>query len=60
MSKGKSGRSAQYSDAEIDVLLNLVERFKPMGMENWEKVGLEFRDKFRENNSVNRDTESLR
>ena len=59
MSKGKSGRSAQYSDAEIDVLLDLIERFKPMGMEQWENVGIGFREKF-SNNSVVRDTESLR
>ena len=55
----KSGRSAQYSDAETDVLLDLVERFKPLGMEQWENVGISFREKF-SNHSVVRDTESLR
>ena len=58
-SKTKSGRSAAYSEAEVDVLLDIVEDRLPFGQEQWERVGIEFRSKF-SNAPVVRETESLR
>ena len=52
----KKGRGAGFSDAEVDILLDLVEQYLPFGEDKWECVGEKFRRKMT-NSSVTRNVE---
>jgi hypothetical protein len=58
-SAGGSGRSAAYSQWEIDLLLKLVAQLLPIGSEQWEALGDQFRACLPMGMAV-RDTDSLK
>jgi hypothetical protein len=44
MSRG--GRSSAYAPAEVNVLLDIVAEILPLGSDQWERVGTEFRARY--------------
>ena len=56
---GPKGRALNYTDAEIEYLLDLAEEIKPLGAERWERVGERFRSHF-SLSAFPRDTDSLK
>lgn len=56
----KAGRSSQYREHEVQILLDLTERYLPYGAEQWEDVAYKFNSLLADTDWEPRDGESLR
>jgi hypothetical protein len=57
--KGRQPGAVNYSDDEIDMLLDLVETHLPIGQEGWNEIEREYAVWAKENERVTRNTKSL-